>query len=66
MNHFWKFDLAEDVEKLKNSDLITELMKEATNLFPSLLKPILHERDQFLATSLKLCQGPVVVGVVGI
>jgi len=57
---------AEDIERMKSSDLLTEMIKEMTDDFPSLITPLLYERDQYLAATLKMCPGPRVVGVVGL
>ena len=62
----FNFDIkAADVERMKNSDLLTEIIEEVSREFPSLIKPILQERNQFLAQALKIARGPVVVGIVG-
>lgn len=55
----------EDVEKLKNSDIFTELIKELSQTYPTLVRTLISERDQYLAWSLRKCKGPIVVGVVG-
>jgi len=55
----------DDVERMKNSDILTEMVKEVSREYPSLLKPILYERDEFMTAVLRACPGPVVVGVVG-
>lgn len=34
--------------------------------FPSLLEPLLYERDRYIAHTLKFVPGPVVVAVVGL
>ncbi|KAL6067258.1 TraB domain-containing protein [Balamuthia mandrillaris] len=55
----------EDVERLKNSDIITELAVELGQHFPSLVTHIIHERDLYMAAALRQCPGDVVVAVVG-
>lgn len=55
----------EDIERMKNSDLITEMIKELSTEFPSLVKPLITERDQYLACKLRACPGDAIVGVVG-
>jgi pheromone shutdown protein TraB len=54
----------EDIERMKNSDILAAMMDEVTKEFPTLLTPLLNERDQFLTSSLRICPGTV-VGVVG-
>jgi len=61
----WSEITEEDVERIKNSDVITELVKELGQHFPSLMEPIIAERDRFLAYGLRRCPGNVIVGVVG-
>jgi len=39
---------AEDVEKLKNGDIMTEMMEEMAEKFPGTLETIVHERDLYL------------------
>lgn len=56
----------EDVENLKSSDMITELVNQLSTSYPTLVQTLLTERDLYLTHSLKTkCKGPVVVGVVG-
>ena len=57
---------AEDVEKLKNGDMLTEMMEEMAAKFPGTLETIVHERDLYLTGSLRDCPGRIVVGVVGL
>jgi len=60
-------DISEDdIEKLKSTDIITELMSEFTAEFPSLANTIIHERDQYLCGVLRSVPARVVVGVVGL
>jgi pheromone shutdown protein TraB len=56
---------ADDIEKLKNKDLLSEVIKECTAQFPGLAIPLIEERDAFLCHSLRTCPGKVIVGVVG-
>jgi pheromone shutdown protein TraB len=55
----------EDIERMKNSDVITEMVKELSTEFPSLVGPLITERDQFLACKLRSCPGDTIVAVVG-
>ncbi|RDD46869.1 TraB domain-containing protein [Trichoplax sp. H2] len=70
----------EEIEKMKDQDLLMELLHEITDTFPSLARVIVDERDAYLAYSLLQAkeiasrhldtlwdpQPPVVVGVVGL
>jgi len=61
------FDVTEDdIEKLKSNDIITELMSEFMNEFPSLANTLITERDMYLSGVLQSAPGQVVVGVVGL
>jgi pheromone shutdown-related protein TraB len=57
---------AEDIEKMKEADFLTEMVKEFSKAFPSLAVTMIDERDIYLAASLRKCPGPIVVGVVGL
>jgi len=64
---FEKLDVtAEDIERMKQSDVFTEMLKELTKTLPSLAAPIIYERDMFLSVTLKNCRSRRVVGVVGV
>jgi len=56
----------EDVESMKDTDLITSMLKELSKEFPGITRPLIYERDEYLAYTLRQCKGPVVVGVVGL
>lgn len=56
---------AEDLEQLKNKDILTELVHELSRQYPSLCTHLLSERDLFLAHKLRSLPGPLAVGVVG-
>jgi pheromone shutdown protein TraB len=56
----------EDLEQLKNKDILTDLIQELGLHYPSLAIHLLHERDLYLAHKLRQCPGPVTVGVVGL
>jgi pheromone shutdown protein TraB len=45
---------AELVERLKQDDALTSLMATAAASYPELLDPLIHERDAYLAWSLKV------------
>jgi len=57
---------AEDIEKMKDADFLTEMVKEFSKAFPSLAVTMIDERDIYLAASLRNSPGPIVVGVVGL
>jgi pheromone shutdown protein TraB len=56
---------AEDIESLKQEDLLEGVIKELTERYPSLAKHIVQERDQYLAQTIRSVPGPVVVAIVG-
>jgi len=57
---------AEDLEMLKNKDILTDLIKELSLQYPSLYTHLLQERDLYLAHKLRSLPGPIAVGVVGL
>lgn len=57
---------SEDLELLKNKDILTDLITELSVKYPSLYTHLLQERDLYLAHKLRLLPGPVAVGVVGL
>eukprot|EP00242_Pyramimonas_sp_CCMP2087_P016096 CAMPEP_0198220520 /NCGR_PEP_ID=MMETSP1445-20131203/79379_1 /TAXON_ID=36898 /ORGANISM="Pyramimonas sp., Strain CCMP2087" /LENGTH=282 /DNA_ID=CAMNT_0043898315 /DNA_START=113 /DNA_END=958 /DNA_ORIENTATION=- len=60
-------ELEKMVEELKESDMVTQAMKELARDFPSLWHPLITERDLYLVHSLQQAakKHKVVVGVVG-
>ena len=57
----------EDIERMKQSDVLAELMVEFVAYFPSLAKVLLKERDVYLARSLYQCRpAQRVLAVVGL
>jgi len=58
-------ELAED---LKNPETLEEIMKEVAKEIPSVIKPLIEERDMYLSSSLYQCalKAPCVVAVVGL
>uniref|UniRef100_A0A7S0RN77 TraB domain-containing protein n=1 Tax=Pyramimonas obovata TaxID=1411642 RepID=A0A7S0RN77_9CHLO len=60
-------DLKKMVEELKDTDMITQAIKELGQEFPSLVRPLITERDLYLVHSLRQVAAnyQVVVGVVG-
>ncbi|WLD94511.1 TraB/GumN family protein [Alkalihalobacillus sp. AL-G] len=55
----------EELEKLKSEDMLNALLKEFTENFPELKKPLIDERDQYLAQKIKEAPGEKVVAVLG-
>jgi len=56
----------EDIEKLKNHDILAELVKEFSEEFPSIATCFLLERDLYMTNILRKCPGKLIVGVIGI
>eukprot|EP00698_Gefionella_okellyi_P001052 TRINITY_DN10929_c0_g1_i1.p1 TRINITY_DN10929_c0_g1~~TRINITY_DN10929_c0_g1_i1.p1 ORF type:complete len:329 (+),score=57.86 TRINITY_DN10929_c0_g1_i1:1167-2153(+) len=57
----------EDIEALKQGDIFDTLCKEFGKYFPSILSPLVTERDLFLTYMLRhACRGSTIVGVVGL
>jgi pheromone shutdown protein TraB len=58
----------EDIEKMKQADLMESMMEEFADTFPNLKKVIFDERDMFLAGSIKRAAAnfPTIVAVVGL
>ncbi|HZG72872.1 MAG TPA: TraB/GumN family protein [Chondromyces sp.] len=55
----------EELEKMKNQDMINAILQDFTETFPKLKKPLIDERDQFLAQKIKEAPGDKVVAVLG-
>ena len=55
----------EELEKMKSQDMIDSMLQEFTNEFPKLKKPLIDERDQYLAQKIKEAPGDKVVAVLG-
>ena len=55
----------EDLEKMKSEDMINSILHEFTEAFPKLKKPLIDERDQYLAQKIKHAPGNKVVAVLG-
>lgn len=56
---------AEELEELKNSDTLQEMMNELANELPGAKTALIDERDKYLATSILQCEGHKKVAVVG-
>lgn len=55
----------EELEKMKNMDTINAVLNEFTESFPRLKKPLIDERDQYLAQKIKDAPGDKIVAVLG-
>lgn len=55
----------EDLEKMKDEDMINAMLHEFTESFPKLKVPLIDERDQYLAQKIKKAPGDKVVAVLG-
>lgn len=63
---FSKDDISEEeLEKLKSKDMLNSMLNEFTEHFPKLKKPLIDERDQYLAQKIKEAPGEKIVAVVG-
>jgi pheromone shutdown protein TraB len=56
----------EDIESLKDTDLITAALKDLSKEFPGISRPLIFERDEYLTMMLQNCNAPLVVAVVGL
>jgi len=56
----------EDIEGLKDTDLITAALKDLAKAFPGISRPLIFERDEYLAMMLQKCTATKVVAVVGL
>ncbi|SER34984.1 pheromone shutdown-related protein TraB [Gracilibacillus ureilyticus] len=55
----------EELEKMKTQDAIDSVLSEFTESFPKLKKPLIDERDQYLAQKIKKAPGEKIVAVLG-
>ncbi|TQS74938.1 TraB/GumN family protein [Ornithinibacillus gellani] len=55
----------EELEKMKSQDMINSMLLEFTDSFPRLKKPLIDERDQYLAQKIKRAPGNKIVAVLG-
>jgi pheromone shutdown protein TraB len=56
---------AEDIEKLKEKDVLQEMMDELAAYLPVAKEVLIDERDTYLAEKIRLAEGTKVVAVVG-
>lgn len=55
----------EEIERLKSSDALDQLMREFSEKLPEVRTPLIDERDQYLAARIRQAPGSSVVAVVG-
>lgn len=55
----------EELEKMKSQDMLDAMLQELTANFPRLKKPLIDERDQYLAQKIREAPGQKVVAVLG-
>jgi pheromone shutdown-related protein TraB len=55
----------EDIEKMKNKDVLETLLSEIGESFPEMRRILIDERDQYLAHKIKTASGKKIVAVVG-
>ncbi len=55
----------EDIENLKQSELLESALSQVQKEFPIVAEVLIHERDQFLAHKIKHAKGETIVAVVG-
>ncbi|ADU30553.1 TraB/GumN family protein [Evansella cellulosilytica] len=55
----------EELEKLKEQDMLNSMLDEFTQSFPQLKVPLIDERDQYLAQKIKDAPGKKIVAVLG-
>ncbi|WP_101842087.1 TraB/GumN family protein [Halobacillus sp. Marseille-P3879] len=54
-----------ELEKLKSKDMLDAMLQDLTKHFPRLKKPLIDERDQYLAQKIKEAPGQKIVAVLG-
>lgn len=55
----------EELEKMKSQDMLNSMLQEMTEHFPRLKKPLIDERDQYLAEKIRNAPGQKIVAVLG-
>jgi pheromone shutdown-related protein TraB len=56
---------AEDIEKIKQKDVLQQMMEELASFLPQAKTALIDERDEYLATKIYQAEGTKVVAVVG-
>src|SRR5690625_2939501 len=63
---FSREEITEDeLEKMKSQDMLNSMLQEMTEHFPRLKKPLIDERDQYLAEKIRNAPGKKIVAVLG-
>ncbi len=55
----------EDIEKLKTEDALDAALNEFTEKLPKVRKPLIDERDQYLAAKIAASPGNIIVAIIG-
>ena len=55
----------EDIERLKSSDALEELMKEFSEALPEVRTALIDERDMYLASKIREADGKRIVAIIG-
>lgn len=55
----------EELEKMKSKDMLNSMLQDFTEFFPKLKKPLVDERDQYLAQKINEAPGKKIVAVLG-
>ena len=56
---------AEDIENMKEIDVVTEAMAQLGEQFPPIKRILIDERDQYMAEKIRRAPGKVIIAVVG-
>jgi len=63
---FTESELTEDdLRRLRDQDVLSEMMEEMSGLMPGLKRVLIDERDAYMAESIRACEGRRIVAVVG-
>lgn len=66
MSIFSKEEISEEeMEQMKSKDMLNSVLAEFTESFPKLKKPLIDERDQYLAQKIRKAPGKKIVAVLG-
>lgn len=55
----------EELEKMKSKDMLNSMLQDFTEFFPKLKKPLVDERDQYLAQKINEAPGKKIIAVLG-